>query len=125
MTQCPPARILVVDDDADVCRSLKLALELEGYAVTTARNGREALARRTPVDVLITDLFMPEADGFETIQGLRRSHPKAKVIVLSGGSRLAKADYFSVARAIGADVTLRKPVDPADLSTTIKALLAG
>jgi len=125
MKEPAPIRVLVVDDDADVCESLKLALEVEGHVVATAQNGREALASRSPVDVLITDLFMPEADGFETIQGFRKIHPKARIIVVSGGAKLTKADYLSVAEAFGVDVTLRKPVDPAELSRTIRKLMAG
>ena len=60
-------RLLVVDDDADMRLTLKLALELAGYGVDVAGNAREALElqRRQPADVLITDIFMPDADGFE------------------------------------------------------------
>ena len=65
-------RLLVVDDDADMRLTLKLSLELAGYAVDVAANGREALEvqRMRPADVLITDIFMPDADGFEAIDAL-------------------------------------------------------
>lgn len=122
MSERPKVRILVVDDDADVRESLKLALKLEGYSVATARNGLEALAR-SPVDILITDIFMPEADGFETIEAFRKIHPTTRVIVLSGGAPLIKTDYLAVARMIGVDVTLQKPIDPLELSRTILELM--
>ncbi|HEX5613239.1 MAG TPA: response regulator [Burkholderiales bacterium] len=116
-------RILIVDDDADVCLSLKLALEIEGFDVQTARHGREALANASPVDLLITDLFMPEADGFETIEGFRKLHPATRIIVVSGGAKQVKADYMLVARVLGVDATFQKPVSPSVLSETIRTLL--
>src|SRR5688572_33492191 len=79
-------RLLVVDDDADMRLTLKLALELAGYTVEVAANAREALEvqRREPAEVLITDIFMPDADGFEAIDSFRRDFPRTKIVVVSG-----------------------------------------
>jgi CheY-like chemotaxis protein len=106
-------RILVVDDDADMRLSLKLALELAGYRVEVAANGREALEvqRRAPADVLITDIFMPDADGFEAIDAFRREFPRTKIIVVSGGAQFSKRDYLPDAELMGVDATLQKPFD--------------
>ena len=109
----PPKRILIVDDNADLRLMLKLALESAGYAVQVAADGREALRlqREAPADVVITDLFMPETDGFETIQGLRADYPHTRIVVMSGDSKRVRQDYLSSAELMGVQATLRKPVD--------------
>ena len=106
-------RILVVDDDADMRLTLKLALEIAGYAVDEAGNAREALERQRaqPCDVLITDIFMPDADGFEAIDAFRRQFPDTKIVVVSGGAQFSKKDYLPDAELIGVDATLQKPFD--------------
>jgi CheY-like chemotaxis protein len=117
-------RVLIVDDDADMRLTLKLALELEGYGVTEAANGREAVEQQriAPADVVLTDIFMPESDGFEAIDALRRDFPAVKVIVMSGGAQLAKRDYLPDAELMGADATLQKPFDIAELLKMLKRL---
>jgi CheY-like chemotaxis protein len=69
-----------VDDEADMRLTVKLSLELAGYAVEVAANGREALEvqRMRPADVLITDIFMPDADGFEAIDSFRSEFPHTR-----------------------------------------------
>ena len=101
-------RLLVVDDDADMRLTLKLALELAGYAVDVAGNGREALElqRRQPADVLITDIFMPDADGFEAIDAFRKEFPTTKIVVVSGGPSSANALRGQSAPAAAAKDTL-------------------
>ena len=118
-------RILVVDDNADMRLTTKLLLESEGYVVETAANGAEALRiqRERPTHILITDLFMPEVDGLETVQRFRAAYPKMPVIVVSGGSSRGgdQADHLSVARELGA-LTLRKPVEPRALIEAIRTV---
>jgi DNA-binding NtrC family response regulator len=106
-------RVLVVDDDADMRLTLKLALELAGYTVNVAANGREALEvqRREPAQVLITDIFMPDSDGFEAIDAFRREFPGTKIVVVSGGAQFTKRDYLPDAELMGVDATLQKPFD--------------
>lgn len=117
-------RLLVVDDDADMRLTLKLALELAGYAVDMAANGREAVARQRqrPADVLITDIFMPDADGFEAIDAFRKEFPRTKIIVVSGGAQFTKRDYLPDAELVGADATLQKPFDIDVLLKTLQSL---
>ena len=116
--------VLVVDDDADMRLTLKLALELAGYRVVEAANGREAIERQraAPADIVITDIFMPDSDGFEAIDGLRRQFPATKVIVMSGGAQLTRRDYLPDAELIGADATLQKPFDIEKLLKTLESL---
>ena len=106
-------RVLVVDDDADMRLTLKLALELAGYGVEVAANGREALARQrsSPAEVLITDIFMPDADGFEAIDAFRKEFPATKIVVVSGGAQFSKRNYLPDAELIGVEGTLQKPFD--------------
>lgn len=117
-------RVLVADDDADMRLTLKLALELAGYAVDVAANGREALAvqRAQPADVLITDIFMPDADGFEAIDAFRRHFPQTKIIVVSGGAQFTKRDYLPDAELVGADATLQKPFEIDTLLGLLKSM---
>ena len=117
-------RLLVVDDDADMRLTLKLSLELAGYTVDVAANGREALEvqRMRPADVLITDIFMPDADGFEAIDAFRKDFPRTKIIVVSGGAQFTKRDYLPDAELIGADATLQKPFDVDVLLRTLQSL---
>ncbi|HEV7477971.1 MAG TPA: response regulator [Burkholderiales bacterium] len=105
----------MVDDNADMRLAAKLLLESEGYVVELAKNGGDALRiqRERPVQILVTDLFMPDVDGLETVQRFRAEYPDMPIIVISGGgSKLpAKADHLAVARELGVH-TLRKPFPP-------------
>jgi CheY-like chemotaxis protein len=117
-------RLLVVDDDADMRLTLKLSLELAGYSVEVAANGREALQvqRSRPVDILITDIFMPDADGFEAIDAFRHEFPQTKIVVVSGGAQFTKRDYLPDAALIGVDATLQKPFEIDTLLAVLKSL---
>lgn len=116
--------ILLAEDDADLRLALKLSLEAAGYAVATAANAQEALAiqRRNPADVLVTDIFMPEGDGFEAMDAFRREFPSTRIVVVSGGGQRGKADYLATARLTGADFTLQKPFDVEALLEVIRRL---
>jgi CheY-like chemotaxis protein len=109
----PGKRLLIVDDDADMRLSLKLALEMAGYTAELAADGREALAiqQQRPADVLITDIFMPESDGFEVIDAVRRRFPQTRIVVISGGAKLAKREYLLDAALMDVDAILPKPFD--------------
>ena len=118
-------RVLVVDDNADMRLSAKLLLESEGYVVELAKNGEEAMRvqRARPSQILITDLFMPDVDGLETVQSFRAAYPDMPIIVISGGGSTphAKADHLSVARELGVR-TLRKPFDPKVLIEALRSV---
>ena len=117
-------RILVVDDDADMRLTLKLALEIAGYVVEVAGNAHEAVERQRsqPADVLITDIFMPDADGFEAIDAFRRQFPRTKIVVVSGGAQFSRKDYLPDAELIGVDATLQKPFEVDALLGVLRAL---
>ncbi|HET6492797.1 MAG TPA: response regulator [Burkholderiales bacterium] len=123
MTQ-PGKRLLIVDDDADMRLSLKLALEMAGYTAELAADGREALAiqQERPADVLITDIFMPESDGFEVIDAVRRGFPQTRIVVISGGAKLAKREYLLDAALMDVDAILPKPFDVEALLQTLESI---
>ena len=112
-------RILVIEDNADLRDYLRLALRGEGYEVLTARNGKEALGMidGQGLDAVVTDLFMPEMDGIETISALRRKLPDVKVIAISGRPGV---DYLTVAKELGVARTLRKPFEIDELLSALK-----
>lgn len=119
-------RILVVDDNADVLESMVLVLQSAGYETQTTNDGRKALAQEEqPADLLITDLFMPEADGFELIAKFRQRWPKMKILVMSGGGTIVRGNYLALAFRFGADATMSKPFEPSELFKKLESLSAG
>jgi DNA-binding NtrC family response regulator len=78
-------RILVVDDEESMCQYLSILLGKEGYAVTTAGSGAEALARmeQTPYDVVLSDIQMPKVDGIQLLKGIKAIDPETPVIMLT------------------------------------------
>ena len=116
--------IILVEDDADQRLALGLALKAAGYSLREAANGCEALdlQHERPAGFLITDIFMPEADGIELIEAFHREFPKTKIIVVSGGGKRTKGDYLASAKLIGADAALQNPVEIESLLDTLRAL---
>lgn len=124
----PLRRLLVVDDNEDMRQSMKRLLEHLGYEVEIASNGAKAMEmqRASPSDVLITDIFMPDTDGLETIHQFRTSFPTVKIIAMSGGgASLREADYLSTASVAGADAVLRKPFSQENLLQALEQLTDG
>ena len=119
------ARILVIDDDATVRLSVRLALEDADYTVQVAADGREGtdLFRESPADLVISDIFMPEKEGLETMDEIKRLRPQTKIIAISGGGRMDPDEYLAIAKSVGADHTLMKPFDIQELVNMVAALL--
>lgn len=103
---------------------LKRVLVKGGYEVSEACNGNEVLRafKQRPADLLITDLIMPDKEGIETIQELRRSHARVKIVAISGGGRLDQNMYLAMAKKIGADQILSKPFLPQELLNVVQQL---
>ena len=102
-------RILVAADEAGVRGFLRAVLEDGGHEVIEAVDGKQALqqARAGQVDLVITDLVMPEQEGIETIRALRREVPGVGIIAISGA---LEGQFLKVAEMLGADAVLNKPV---------------
>ena len=131
MTRNPPAVeprgvILLIDDDASVLRYLTRTLENVGYGVRTANNGRDGLEayRNERADLVITDLFMEQQEGLETIRMLRALDPKAMIIAMTGGSLSFPGDYLGMAMKLGAAATMVKPFDRETVLRTVQDLLS-
>ncbi len=120
-------RILIVDDDFFVRNMLERLMRKARFDVETAENGDDGLRlhRRNPVDLVITDILMPEKEGLETITEFRRSFPGVKIIAISGGGQIGPANYLKMAKMLGADRVFAKPMDTSELISAVKELLAA
>lgn len=118
-------RILLVDDDEMSRQAVQRMLERAGHTVESTGDGREAIDRFAAgeVDLLITDLIMPEMDGLEIIQEVRRKDPGARILAISGGGRVQAEEYLSVARKFGAVEVLPKPFASQDLKAAVDRAL--
>jgi two-component system cell cycle sensor histidine kinase/response regulator CckA len=119
--------ILVVDDEEGITMVVKAALTRENYTVITARNGRDALEKLAlgPVDMVITDMIMPDIDGLHLIQEIRQQLPRVRIIAMSGGSeRFGSDPYLKEARRLGATQILGKPFLMNELIELVKRMLA-
>jgi DNA-binding response OmpR family regulator len=120
-------RILVIDDDDGVRETIRLALDEHVYEVITAENGERGLSafRRTPPDLVITDIVMPAMEGLQTIRELRRQRPAMPIIAISAGGRGERHDFLEIARRLGAWEILVKPFDPDELVARIESCLGA
>jgi CheY-like chemotaxis protein len=128
-------RILVIDDERDVRDSVKCVLDLAGYEVLTAETVPEALEqlKRTPMDLVITDIIMPKMNGVQAIESIRRAFPLVRIVAISGGGNFGVAGYQPTAIATnaylrsaeeaGAHVVLTKPFELDDLIEVVEKLL--
>ena len=105
------ARILIIDDEESNIFTLREILEFAGHDVVDASNGNEgiALQKKSPFDLVITDIIMPEKEGIETIIDLKRDYPDLKVIAISGGGGNCNDDILKKAEDSGANRQLAKP----------------
>lgn len=119
--------ILLVDDDVDLRGILHRFLERAGFSVVTAGNGREALEQMKThrVDLLLTDLMMPEIPGIELIRTVRRDHPSLPIIAMSADSDLRNDRSLELATEAGAHVVLEKPFAMSRLIRELQGLLAA
>jgi CheY-like chemotaxis protein len=107
-----PLSIVVADDVVEIQLLLELWLKEAGCFVRCAANGTEVanLVRRQPVDLVITDVIMPDRDGLDVILDLKQSHSKARVLAISGGGRrLTAPECLKLAKGLGAHEVLLKP----------------
>ena len=118
----PERKLICLVDDDDLFRA-KLALELraEGYEVVEVDDGRQVgtvLASRA-FDAVVLDLVMPERDGLEIIADIKRVTPRTHIVAISGGGRVGAQLYLELARQLGADACLAKPIKIESLKAAI------
>src|SRR5690606_23210446 len=117
-TPFQPLAILVVDDVVELRDLVQLWLLNAGHSVTCASDGREVirLLERQSFDLLITDIIMPDVDGLEVLNLIRKSPNAPRVLAVSGGGHhLVASDCLRLAASLGASATLRKPFNRAQL----------
>jgi DNA-binding NtrC family response regulator len=121
MTPAPAQRILVVDDDASIRRTLNILLSKAGYEVIQASDGSEAvrLWRDRGGDLVITDLHMPQKDGIETIIELLTHSPGIRIIAMSGGGQTKRLDLLGNLALLGSVLTIEKPFTLAEMMTLV------
>ena len=117
--------ILIIDDDAQLNLMLKSALELKGYTVDTACNGKKAksLYQKNTYDVIITDIIMPEGDGFEVVLDLRRMGMSDRTIAISGGGRTSAEDYLATEQHFDVAAIFSKPLDLQQLRNKVDEII--
>jgi DNA-binding response OmpR family regulator len=114
--------ILVVEDETNIALGLEDDLTLEGYQVTLARDGEDAIrtAREQPIDLIVLDVMLPRKDGFAVCRELRRGGFKMPIIMLTARSQEAEK---VLGLELGADDYVTKPFSPIELRARIKAAL--
>jgi len=119
------ARILVIDDEPDMRAFLEEVLKSAGYEVILAADGRAGVERyrTSPADLVITDLYMPNQDGLETIRQLRSCFPEVAIIAMSG--KAAAVTTLSIAQKLGAVGILHKPFLRDELMAAVVKALGG
>ncbi len=114
--------ILVIDDDPLILDVMREILELDNYAVETALSGVEGIEkhRKSPADLVITDLIMPHKDGISVISELKKDFPGLRIIAMTGTPKVEK-----IAEAVRADVNrvIAKPFDQEELLEAVAQLI--
>jgi CheY-like chemotaxis protein len=124
-------RILVIDDEPFVLEALERVLGSTAVAVISASNADAGLTamRESPVDLVIVDVILPGMDGVEAIKIMRRDFPDVRIIAISGGGNfglnsylpeaISTNAYLAACKAAGANGTLAKPFETAELRALI------
>ncbi len=120
-------KILIIEDDDQIRVLIKKMLENEAnYEVIEAADGNQGIRqfKQNTIDLVITDIIMPDKEGIETIKELRKEAKDAKIIAISGGGRIGPYDYLDLAKRIGAKRVFEKPFDLKELVEAVKELLS-
>lgn len=117
--------VLIIEDDHHILLMIKRMLEPFGFDIKLASNGREGLDvfHKVKVDLVITDIIMPEKEGLEIIREMRRELPDLKIIAMSGGGKLSADNYLETAKIFGAKKILQKPFTRKQIVTAVQATL--
>ncbi len=117
-------KILVIDDDPNMRRLLSRTLVALGHEIKVAENGEEGVAccLEWSPDAVLTDIYMPDQDGLETIKKIRAHISGDRIIAMSGGGSIGHMDVLRCARLMGAKYVLTKPFDLNDLKSYLKEM---
>lgn len=120
-------RILIIDDEPAMLNAMKRDLRAfkERYEIYTSTNGEEALKliEENAIDLLITDILMPEKEGIELITEAHKKFPLLKIIAMSGGGAIGSNSYLNIAKKVGSSYSLNKPFSRDELLLAVESLL--
>ena len=119
------SNLLVVDDDKSVLSFIEHALT-NNHNVFTSETvaGAETISGNNPINLLITDLVMPEKNGIDMIMEFTKKHPDVKILAISGGGGITgRFDYLPIAKLVGAQETLKKPFTVSELRNSVEKIL--
>lgn len=119
------AKVLVIDDDETIRSVFSRFLTSKGYEVFVAADGRKGLKvlEDEDVELVITDIMMPETDGLEVVMAIRGKGGDLPVIAMSGGMHAMPMDFLPMAKKFGAKKVLYKPIELEDLLTAVNEVL--
>lgn len=119
--------ILVVEDDPQVRKFIRLALESKGFSVSETNNGVEALnyCDATLPDLVISDILMPGEGGLKVISTIRKRTDTLPILAISGGGKDGKLNFLATAGSFNNVETLAKPFDKPSLLNSVEKLLNG
>lgn len=122
-----PKSILIIDDNQELLQTLSCTLQVHNFLVLEATSAYEAenMLKDHHVDVIVTDIFMPERDGTQFIADLRQNGADDRPIIAisGGGQELTGSDALNLAASLGADAVLYKPFSGIELVNAIEGCL--
>lgn len=120
-----PVDVLLVDDDANITWMMSEYLRRSGYTVAAANDGNVALKtiKQRRVALVVTDILMPQVDGYELIMKLRQDPARPRIIATSGNPARIGMDILKSAQHLGADRLLPKPFLPQDMVAIVRELI--
>jgi len=121
------SKILVIEDSESARAQMEMMVSELDHVCIAVSNGREALElmkTENDFDLIITDIFMPEMDGIETIEKIKQLSPNKRIIAISaGGMGMSGAGMLEIATGMGAQAVLNKPFVPDDFKRTVSEAL--
>jgi DNA-binding response OmpR family regulator len=120
-------RVLLIDDDEALRKIMHRMVTDAGHEVVEAADGRAGMRafQTAPVDVVVTDIIMPDKEGMETIMELRKLAPQLRIVAISGGTPGLNLDLLTMAKTLGANAVLPKPFRREEFLACIEGRSAG
>jgi DNA-binding response OmpR family regulator len=115
--------VLVIDDDSALLRSLVALFKAHHISILTARGGAAGLELYRRISPAVVLMDVPTQDGIDTVMQMRLERPEVKIIVMSTGARIGHRRILDIARKLGADAALSKPLDASELLATVCGML--
>lgn len=121
-----PTKILIIDDDLAFLDSMKRMLRKHRntYEVSTSNRPKRAkrIIQDQNIEILVTDIYMPDIDGMQLIKELHKIHPELRIIAISGGSARYSNSFLEMTKFLGAGCTLAKPFSEDELLAALQTV---